>query len=119
MTPLAAVLVGHLIGDWIAQTDWQAANKTTSWRANQLHMLTYHMVLAPLCVLSMSAGWALTTVVVSWLTHSLIDRRWPVQKLMKITGSEPFSKTTFGVIAVDQALHLSILITLAGTQTCT
>lgn len=114
MTPLSAVLAGHLIGDWIVQTDWQAANKTTSWKANQQHMLGYHLTLAAFCAFAMPAPFVLVTVVVSWLTHSIIDRRWPVQRLMEMTGSRPFSTTTFGVIAVDQALHLSILAITAG-----
>lgn len=33
MTALPMLLAGHLIGDWIVQTDWQAANKASSWRA--------------------------------------------------------------------------------------
>ena len=31
-------MVGHLIGDWIVQTDHQAMNKKSSWKANQQHM---------------------------------------------------------------------------------
>lgn len=26
------LLAGHLLGDWVVQTDWQAANKAWSWR---------------------------------------------------------------------------------------
>lgn len=114
MSPIAAVIVGHLIGDWIIQTDYQAANKTTSWKANQQHMLGYHLTLATFCLLAMSPAWTAAVVGVSWVTHSLIDRRWPVKRLMVATRSQPFSETDFGVIAVDQALHLSILLTLAG-----
>lgn len=109
MNALAVVLAGHLIGDWIVQTDWQAANKTTSWKANQQHMLGYHLTLAVLASLALSVAGTLALVGVSWLTHAVIDRRWPTIWLMQHTGSRPFSQTTFGVIAVDQALHLSIL----------
>jgi hypothetical protein len=114
VNPLAAVLVGHLIGDWIVQTDYQAANKTTSWKANQQHMLGYHISLGLFCMLAMPAVWVAVVILVSWATHSLIDRRWPVRRLMVLTRSGPFSETDFGVIAVDQALHLSILFTIAG-----
>ena len=114
MSPIAALLVGHLIGDWIVQTDWQAAHKMTSWKANQQHMLGYHVTLAVLAALTGSWTFTIVAVVVSWVTHSVIDRRWPVIWLMRHTGSEPFSRTTFGVVAVDQALHLSILLTVAG-----
>lgn len=105
--PLA--IAGHLIGDWIVQTDWQALQKMHSWRANQEHMVGYHLALAA-CLLPVWHSWTLLVLLaVSWITHSIIDRRWPVQWLMAHTGSEPFSQTMWGVIAVDQALHLSIL----------
>lgn len=109
---LPLLLAAHLLGDWVVQTDYQAANKTSSWKANQQHMLGYHLVLAGFIVL-VTGWWTLPIVAVSWITHSFIDRRWPVKKLMKLTGSEPFSNTLFGVIAVDQALHLSILCLLS------
>lgn len=107
---LALVLAGHFVGDWIVQTDWQAANKASSWWANQQHMIGYHLTLVAFAVVALGLSVdLLALVVVSWVTHSFIDRRWPVRWLMAHTGSEPFSQTVFGVIAVDQALHLSIL----------
>lgn len=114
MNPLAAVLAGHFIGDWIIQTDWQAANKMNSWKANQQHMLGYHLTLAAFTTLTGSVALVLAALVVSWMTHSVIDRRWPVIWLMQHTGSRPFSQTTFGVVAVDQAIHLTILVLIAG-----
>lgn len=130
---LALVLIGHLIGDWIIQTDWQAANKVRpeeitlisgtsyrrwmarSWKANQQHMLGYHLTLGIVLAVGGTSWSVLSAIVaVSWVTHSFIDRRWPVRWLMAHTGSEKFSQTTFGVIAVDQALHLSILAALAA-----
>ena len=168
MSVLAAVLAGHLVGDWIVQTDWQAATKVrparfersvdeeleqamtatvrdaprrsvwlpdplsraavvwdqrraeywTSWRANQAHMLGYHLAIVACVVCAYPAhicAWRLAVLVaVSWLTHSFIDRRWPVRWLMEHTGSGPFSKTTWGPVVVDQALHLSILCLLVG-----
>lgn len=114
MEPIAAVLVGHFIGDWIVQTDYQAMNKTSSWKANQQHMLGYHLTLGGLCVLAMSWEATLAILLLSWVTHSIIDRRWPVKRLMEMTGSKPFSDTMFGMVAVDQALHLSILLLSVG-----
>lgn len=118
MSVLAMLLAGHFIGDWIVQTDWQASNKMSNWKANQDHMAGYHLTLMLALLVAWHDGthlWpALVILAVSWLTHSIIDRRWPVVWLMRHTGSKPFSQTTFGVIAVDQALHLSILCTLAA-----
>src|SRR5687767_11828595 len=112
------LLCGHLIGDWVVQTDWMAANKgvpsqASSWRrsmwANQAHCLTYHLAMA-VAVLPLWHTWGtLLAFVVSWATHGFIDRRWPVRWLLRKTGSPGFAEQTWGVIATDQALHLSIL----------
>lgn len=142
---LAALIAGHLIGDWVVQTDRQAARKgwpqevdgdveaalevafnrlgllrrflwLRSWRANQAHVATYHAaVLAALApVWPDGHAWPLTVLVaVSWVTHSFIDRRWPVRWLMEHTGSRPFASTSWGPLVVDQALHLSILLLTA------
>ena len=114
MSLLPLLLAGHFVGDWVVQTDFQAANKTSSWKANQQHMVGYHLVLGGLAALVASPAVVAVVVAVSWATHSLIDRRWPVKRLMAATGSAPFSETPWGVIAVDQALHLTILCLLAA-----
>lgn len=116
-----ALLAAHLIGDWIVQTDWQAANKTSSWDAMMQHMVGYHACI----LLAILATWpnpgprghvvaAAAIATISLLTHGFIDRRWPVRWLMRHTGSAAFSETTWGVLVVDQALHLSILCVLAA-----
>lgn len=111
---LALVIAGHLIGDWIVQTDKQAAAKASSWLANQRHMATYHATLI-LIVGPVWHSWsAVATLAVSWATHSFIDRRWPVRVLMERTGSKPFSQTSWGPMVVDQALHLAILCLCVG-----
>ena len=46
---------------------------------------------------------------VSVATHALVDRRWPTRTVLATTGSKGFSTVLGGVIATDQALHLSIL----------
>lgn len=40
------ILAGHLLGDFVTQTDWQAANKEASWRADFGHVLNYHLTMA-------------------------------------------------------------------------
>lgn len=118
MSPIAAVLIGHLIGDWVVQTDWQADNKMTSWKAMQQHMLGYHLTLGWCLALAGLAGtWQFAAVlIVSWLTHMVIDRRWPIIRLMQATGSAPFSQSSWGPLVVDQAVHISILLVLVGWQ---
>ena len=103
------VLAGHLLGDFVMQTDWQASNKESSWRADLAHVLTYHVTLAAL-ILPVWHDWrAVWFLGISAATHAFVDRRWPTRLLLGYTGSEDFAKVFWGVIATDQALHLSIL----------
>lgn len=112
------LLCSHLVGDWVAQSDWQAANKTRSWAALAAHLARYHLVMGLLLLIPvLRDGWpawkALAVLAVSAATHAVIDRRWPVRALMRAVGSPGFATLEWGVIAVDQALHLSILSMLA------
>jgi hypothetical protein len=116
------LLAGHLVGDWMVQNDWQAANKTRSWAALARHVARYHLIMAALLLVPLLRdGWpawrALVTLDVSAGTHALIDRRWPVRGLLRVVGSPGFATLEWGVIAVDQALHLSILAMLAVALT--
>jgi Protein of unknown function (DUF3307) len=112
------LLAGHLLGDWVAQSDWQAANKTHSWAALTAHVASYHLIvglllLTPVLRDDWPAGKALAALTVSAITHAVIDRRWPVRALLRAAGSPEFATVQWGVIAVDQALHLFILAMLA------
>jgi hypothetical protein len=112
------LLGGHLLGDWIVQTDWQATNKTRSWAALAAHVASYHLIVGLLLFVPVlrdgwPAGKALAALAVSAMTHAVIDRRWPVRALMRAAGSPGFATVEWGVIAVDQALHLFILAMLA------
>jgi hypothetical protein len=117
-TVFLILLTSHLLGDWVAQSDWQATNKTHCWAALVAHVAGYHLVMALLLLVPVlrdgwPAGKALAVLAVSAATHALIDRRWPVRALLRVAGSPGFATVEWGVIAVDQALHLSILAMLA------
>ena len=129
------LLVGHLLGDWVVQTDWQAANKGWkpeewrgidvalygaarhawffSMRANQAHCLTYHLTMAAVVLPAWHTRGTAAALAISWVSHGFIDRRWPVRNLLRATGSPVFAEQAWGVIAADQALHLSILAVVA------
>jgi Protein of unknown function (DUF3307) len=118
VTLFAALLVGHLIGDWIVQTDRQAATKTAPGLVGHLamcrHLLGYH---ATLLLVLAATGWVtrehraagLATLTISYVTHGIIDRRWTVRWLMAATGSAEFAAQPWGVLVVDQVLHVSVL----------
>lgn len=123
---LVALLVGHSLGDHIAQTDRQALRKAergaAGWRALAGHLLGYHATAAavllltaaalrlPLSPLGVAAGLAFSAA-----THGLLDRRWPVRAVLRATRSPQFAETTSpvcGMYVADQALHqLALLVT--------
>ncbi|MEV8511803.1 DUF3307 domain-containing protein [Dactylosporangium sp. NPDC051484] len=116
---LAALFVGHSVGDHIAQTDHQAARKSgtgaAAWRALAGHLIGYHVTVTavllltaaalrlPLSPLGVCVGLAFSAA-----THGLLDRRWPVRALLRATRSPEFAETTSpisGMYAADQSLH--------------
>lgn len=111
MTPdlFPMVLAGHLLGDFVVQTDWQAANKETSWSACIQHALTYNLILALFVLPFWHTPQAYLFIGISLFTHALIDRRWPTKFVLRLTRSPGFSTLLWGVISTDQAIHISIL----------
>ena len=119
---LGALLVGHNVGDHLAQTDHQAAHKAESWPAMAGHVGSYHAVelvalaaLRPLGVRP-SARRVLGGLAFSAATHALVDRRWPVTAFLRRTGSPVFAEMTTplnGPYAADQAIHHACLFVAA------
>lgn len=128
----AAARVGHLIGDYGAQTNDQACRKAKpgynifddtpnrrTWLHNQAHCATYHAALvstvaaaAAVTGVRVRPGRAVAAVALSWATHAIIDRRWPVEKFMKATGSAGWYPA--GAPHVDQMLHEVAILAAAG-----
>ena len=112
------LLVSHLLGDWVLQSDWQAINKSRRWAALTAHVASYHLAMGLLLLIPiLRDGWpvwkGLVILALSGGTHAVIDRRWPVRALLRATGSPGFATVEWGVIAVDQVLHLCILALMA------
>lgn len=124
---LVVLLVAHQVGDHVVQTDHQAAGKAgPGWSALGAmlgHIAGYHLTAVallvgtffvlglPLTVTGVAAGLAFSAV-----THALLDRRWPVKRLLRLLGSPHFAETTSpvcGAYAADQALHQGALLVSA------
>jgi hypothetical protein len=120
-----ALYAGHMVGDHVAQTDHQAAHKAgKGWpaaRAMAGHIGGYTAVqviaLALVAAVGVSAPAAVVALAVSAATHAFIDRRWPVQWLLRNTGSASFASLTTGGLngpyLTDQALHIGCLFLAA------
>jgi hypothetical protein len=124
---LAVLLVGHSLGDHVAQTDRQATDKATpghaGWRALAGHLFTYHVTITAALLLTcaalrlpLSPTGVVAGVAFSAVTHGLLDRRWPVRAVLRATGSPRFADTTSpvcGMYVADQALHQAALLVSA------
>lgn len=124
---IAALYVGHQIGDHIAQTDHQAANKAgkgcEGWQAMAGHVASYTACQAVALLALRATGVRVSPIravlglAVSAGTHALIDRRWPVQRLLHATGSPGFADLADGGMngpyLADQALHVGCLFAAA------
>lgn len=127
----AAAEVGHQVGDFILQTDRQATHKAApghnppwvkaegaaTWRANQAHCLGYHLALtasvAAVCGtlgVRVRPGRAVAALALSWGTHALLDRRWPVELIMRAKGCPPDADLDAVKLGVDQAGHRAALL---------
>jgi len=114
----------HLLSDYPLQTDHQAAHKAShgdhGWRANLSHAGTHVLV----TWLALGAGALLlddvtltpgrTLLALAWVgvTHSVIDRRWPIAWWMRRAGQTEWAKHG-GAAHVDQTAHVTALVIAA------
>ncbi|WP_062209501.1 DUF3307 domain-containing protein [Streptomyces sp. NBRC 109706] len=133
LSVFAAAFLGlytaHHAADYLFQSDHQSGRKAGwtepadeagpgrhhhGWGVNQLHAGIHTIsTVAVLTLLAWTVGLPLSlaglTTSLGWvhITHSLIDRRWPVRWWMTHTGSTGFVDQG-GMPLVDQALHLTV-----------
>ena len=112
MCPFDYLILAHLVGDYLLQTEYEALNKATGrfWnRALVSHCIKYTLCFLPVFWLtSINAGWLIPL----WLSHMFLDRRWPVilWRRYVMAGQETTIKNTFLLtIVVDQIFHIIIL----------
>jgi hypothetical protein len=123
----AALWAAHDLGDHIVQTDHQAADKATSWRAMTGHIAGYTATqigalaaIRTLLGVRPSFRRVAAAVLFSAATHAIIDRRWPVKALLRATRSPRFAEMLTpicGPYQADQALHHGCLLVSALVMT--
>lgn len=111
MTLFEYLILAHLVGDFLLQTEWQAVNKRTSWPALVTHVVIYHALVLAAFVWHEGSDRPIVyaAVAVLALTHAALDR-FTVVPLMRtlrlVVKREPDRTLTF---AVDQAIHILLL----------
>jgi hypothetical protein len=115
-----ALLVSHLVGDYLLQTDWQAREKPggltgppAATRALLAHALTYTLAFVPALVWAApGAGIAVAAAVLIGLPHAVVDDGRPVTwwvRHIKRARDVPAGVRT----GVDQSLHVVCLWAVA------
>lgn len=110
------LLVGHLVGDFLVQTNEMARRKSQSWPWLLRHLAAYMAVMAVILgalawthsipLWAAGAGWLLIGV-----THALLDRRGFTRWWMRVIGISP--DVLWLQIAVDQVFHIATLAIVA------
>lgn len=115
----AVFVVSHLVGDFLLQTDWQAANKEFGLgrdpvhrRALLSHLATYMLAFVPALVwigIEIDAAWAVLIGVVVAAPHLIQDdRRLLDAYMLRVKGLSQGGNLSLRV-AVDQSFHLVFL----------
>lgn len=103
-------LIGHLVGDYIAQNDWMALNKKKS----TLHCAV-HCAIWTACVV-LFAWWPLWAAIPLFLSHFAQDRTNVITWWMDLVGQKQFRTgicSPWSMIVVDNVWHIVALFILS------
>jgi hypothetical protein len=115
-------LVCHLVGDYLVQTDWQAAHKRgglgpnrESRRALLAHITTYTLAFVP--ALIWLAGeieaWVIGVAALIALPHMVQDDGRLLERYIAFIKGEPATRNAAVVAVVDQSFHIVVLFLIA------
>ncbi len=117
----AVLVVSHLAGDLLLQTEWQAANKPgglgrdpVARRALLAHVATYTLAFIPALIwLGTNIGaWAIVVGALIAVPHLVQDdRRLLAAYMRRVKGADEDNEPL--LVAVDQAAHLIVLFLVA------
>jgi len=107
MSSFDILLIAHLVGDYLFQIGWMAANKTKSWLATLTHAAVYTLTIAVFTLLFIKdfSHWGFVLIFVS---HAIVDRRLITSFWVTAVMSAPESERGWLTI-IDQIFHLLIL----------
>jgi uncharacterized protein DUF3307 len=117
----AVLIVSHLAGDFLLQTDWQATHKSNGLGRDQVarrallaHGATYTLALVPALIWLATelGGWALGVGALVVLPHLIQDDgRLLGAYMRRVKGLEP--RPGVLLMAIDQSSHLLALFAVA------
>lgn len=123
-----AVVLAHLVGDYLLQTDWMAKEKTKRWWPAVAHGLTYSVPYAALMLLGVTR-FSVPALLVIGGTHIVLDRfrlarhvvwfknqfaprafrsRWEDCRTTGYPPENPAFMSVWLMIIADNTIHLAI-----------
>lgn len=108
MSPFNWLLIGHLIGDFLFQTNWMATRKEKEWVPLVVHALVYTFFIALFGIPTHSIGWVGISII--FLTHIIIDRRFLIRFWVRTIQGARGKEEGWLSIVTDQIFHLLILV---------
>lgn len=110
------LLVAHLVGDFLLQTNEMARCKSQNWSWLLRHLGSYMAVMTVvLGVLAWTGSVPFLAAVLVWLliggTHAILDRRGFTRWWMRVIGIS--ADVVWLRIAVDQVFHIVVLAAAA------
>ena len=99
------LLLGHLAGDFLFQTNWMASEKINNLSALFIHSAVYTFFIGLASYLAGRLSW--TALVVVLLSHMLLDNRKFVHFWVKNVNKS--ADTPWLKIAGDQCWHIIVL----------
>lgn len=103
------LLIGHLVGDFLLQSNWMATHKEKDWRALAVHSLVYTITIYLFSLIA--GGLSLLALVIIFAAHVILDQRGVVRWWLTNVSKSP--DLTWLQIMVDQTLHLLVLFVIA------
>lgn len=103
------IILGHMIGDYLLQSDWMALNKKSK-NAKGLIACIVHCIIWSVSVY-MFTFWntkSLLIFVLLFLSHFVLDRTNLVKWYCNVTHIMP-NPTVWKIIIVDNTLHLLMI----------
>jgi len=115
------LLVSHLVGDFLIQTDHQALHKRhgiaagAPMRALLTHVVTYTLAFLPALVWLFDDLGAAVLLVAAYLfvTHAMIDDARLLEGYMRVAKGRGSLEQSGVVFMVDQSFHVLTLFALA------
>ncbi len=103
MDSLSLAFLGHMVGDYIFQTDWMAENKKYKTLPCAIHSAIWSA-----CVV-LFAGWGWLAFLILFAIHFTQDRTTLVRKWMKFIGQDHFATGPYApwsMVIIDNTFHL-------------